>query len=287
MVADYLARSFTSSSLSIKRCSVPEVVNEWYRPLPLALVYSYIVIFVVIKSSFGVHTLQERYCARMILPLRDKDDELYRHSNNQLPGQKFSSLDAMISPQSLTPHGPNPTCPNLRFIRIQVVPLAIPWTQPSPALFMFILSLKEEKKEVKIFYMLFKLINITYQGQFGKPALWLEAHQGSAHLVKLNLAEASFYLWRICHLEPIDHGDVPSFPSTRMHVSFYLPIPLLPAIYLPQDFFSLFLIPFPSCISTIYLPTVIIRLKPERDWSSYSQQAEIWFPLLVLFTYHW
>lgn len=81
--------------------------------------------------------------------------------------------------------------------------------------------------------MLFKLINIMNQRQFGKSVLWLEAHHGSAHLLKLNLAEASFYLQGVCHLEPIDHGDIPSFPSTRMRVSFYLPITSLPAIYLP------------------------------------------------------
>lgn len=88
--------------------------------------------------------------------------------------------------------------------------------------------------------MRFKLINIMNQRQFGKSVLWLEAHRGSARLVKLNLAQASFYFGRICHLELIDHGDIPSFPSSRMRVSFYLPIPSILAIYLPQDFFPYF-----------------------------------------------
>lgn len=127
---------------------------------------------------------------REILSLEDRDDEVYTRSNKQLLRQKFSSLDAMICLQSLTAHGPDPTCPNLRFIRIQVSATSTPLNS---ALFMFSLSWGEKKK-VKIFYMLFKLINITNPGQFGKSVLWLEAHFGSAHLVKLNLAEASFYL---------------------------------------------------------------------------------------------
>lgn len=172
--------------------------------------------------------------------------------------------------------------PYLRFIRIQVGATSTPLNSGFSCI-IYVYTFLEKKKN----YMLFKLINIMNQRPFGKSLLWLEAHRGSAHFVKVNLAEESFYLWRICHLEPIDHGDIPYFPNTRTQVSFYLIITSLPAIYLPWDFFSLFLIPLPNCISTIYLSVVIIRLKPERDWSSYSQQAEILFPVPVLFTYHW
>lgn len=51
-----------------------------------------------------------------------------------------------------------------------------------------------KRRKEKIFNMLFKLINITNQRQFGKSVLWLQAHCGSAHSVKLSRAEASFYL---------------------------------------------------------------------------------------------
>ncbi|KAJ7413103.1 hypothetical protein WISP_93375 [Willisornis vidua] len=46
----------------------------------------------------------------------DASDELY-----QLLRQKFSSLDVVICTQSLTPHRPDPTSRNLRFIRIQLI----------------------------------------------------------------------------------------------------------------------------------------------------------------------
>lgn len=95
-------------------------------------------------------------------------------------------------------------------------------------------------KKKKKFNMLFKLINIMNQRPFGKSLLWLEAHCGSAHFVKVNLAEESFYLWRICHLEPIDHGDIPYFPNTRTQVSFYLIVTSLSVIYLPWEFFPYF-----------------------------------------------
>lgn len=131
---------------------------------------------------------------RDVLSLEDSDDELYQHSDNQLPGQKLSSLDALICPQRLTPHGLDPTCPNLRFIGIQVGTASTPLNSAFSCVIYVYSFLEREKKKVKIFYMLFKLINIRNQRQFGKSVSWLEAHRGSAHLVKPNLAEVSFYL---------------------------------------------------------------------------------------------
>lgn len=162
------------------------------------------------------------------------------------------------------------------------VPLPRRWTQHY-----LCLVFPGGKKKVKIFYMLFKLINITNPGQFGKSVLWLEAHFGSAHLVKLNLAEASFCLWRVCHLEPINHGDVPSFPSPRMHVSFYLPITSLPAIYLPWDFFFLIF----NTSSKLYLCNLFTRCDHQTKT---RKRLKLIFPSgwnlisrAVLFTYHW
>lgn len=114
----------------------------------------------------------------------------------QYPAAQVSFLPwVLVCTHTLTPHTPDPTCPNFTFIRIQVGTTELLHSAFSCIIYVnsFLRGKKKRRKE-KIFNMLFKLINIMNQRQFGKSVLWLQAHCGSAHLVKLSLAEASFYL---------------------------------------------------------------------------------------------
>lgn len=180
----------------------------------------------------------------------------------------------MMQPQSLILHRPHPTHPNLRLIRMQMTTACCSAALSLLLHYLWLFSLGKKINNNNKQQKTTNSLHAFKTHKYNKPkAIWQTCLMagGPPWACSCGRADMSFYLQGICHLEPIYHSDTP----LRTLLSLYSSITSLPAIHLPWDFFSLFLIPVPSCIAAIYLPTVIIRLKPERGW---SHRAKIWLP---------
>lgn len=147
-------------------------------------------------------------------------------------------------------------------------------TQPSLALFMFILSWRKKTKtktnHVIIFYMLFKPINIMSQRQFGKSLLWLEAHRGSAHLLRHLSSTKESVTWS-------QLTTVMSCPSPAPeHGGFLVAHSFISCHLSPSRFLFLIF----NTFSELHLHNLFTCCDHQTK-TRRTLKAEIWFPLPV------